>query len=101
VTGQRSNQLSYVPRLHFQQLGYVPHRMRVSQRSPVSLFFYHFAALDSISGRSGHQTGHQNCEHDNEYKFIRWVEILPMGHSLSVDTFVMNEPNCYKDAMGL
>ena len=38
MTGQRSNQLSYVPRLCFQQHGYMSHRMSVfSQNSRFSL----------------------------------------------------------------
>jgi hypothetical protein len=45
VTGQRSNQLSYVPRLHVQQLGYMSPRM-----SDFDIFalFYSAAALASI-----------------------------------------------------
>lgn len=61
VTGQRSNQLSYVPRLFFNNL-VICHIE--SERSQISLFslLYRFAALDkfrAFSDTAGHQTGHE------------------------------------------
>ena len=54
VTGQRSDQLSYVPRLFFQQLGYTSHRIKRFADFAIFALFYHFAAVDSISGFGGH-----------------------------------------------
>ena len=47
VTGQRSNQLSYVPKRYFQHLGYVSHRIR--EFAALALF-YRFAAVDWFKG---------------------------------------------------
>jgi hypothetical protein len=64
VTGQRSDQLSYVPKIVFQQLGYMSHRIKRFAVFAVFARFYHFVAADSILGvfwtPNGHQTGHQN-----------------------------------------
>ena len=55
VTGQRSNQLSYVPRLFCQQLGFyiTYNELLVSFRRFAQ--FYFAAAVDSILGSLGHQ----------------------------------------------
>ena len=55
MTGQRSDQLSYVPRLHFQQLGLMSHRMSGFAEFAIFALFYLFAGLDSISSLGGHQ----------------------------------------------
>ena len=47
VTGQRSNQLSYVPKIASQQLGICHIESSVSQLSPSFALFYRFAAADS------------------------------------------------------
>jgi hypothetical protein len=56
VTGQRSNQLSYVPGLFFHNLVICHIESSVSQLSLFRYFaiFYHFAAIDSILGLGGH-----------------------------------------------
>ena len=46
VTGQRSDQLSYVPKIVFQQLGYMSHRIREFAAFAIFALFYHFAAVD-------------------------------------------------------
>jgi hypothetical protein len=63
VTGQRSDQLSYVPKFVFQQLGYMSHRIKRFAALAIFALFYRFAAVDSILGSPwtpcGHQGGHQ------------------------------------------
>ena len=56
VTGQRSDQLSYVPRCLFRQLGYMSHRIKRFAAFALFALFYHFAAVDSILGFYRHQT---------------------------------------------
>ena len=55
VTGQRSNQLSYVPKMFFNNL--VKHSHRIKRFAAFAIFarFYLFVALDSISNLFGHQ----------------------------------------------
>ena len=54
MRGQRSDQLSYVPRLFFNNLVICHIESSVSQLSLFSLSFYLFAAVDPILGFGGH-----------------------------------------------
>ena len=54
VTGQRSNQLSYVPKIVFQQLRFISHRIKRFAVFRFLASFYLFAAADSILGFGGH-----------------------------------------------
>jgi hypothetical protein len=56
VTGQRSNQLSYVPTSLFRHLDICHIESGGSQLSLFFAWFYLFAAADSISGFYRHQT---------------------------------------------
>jgi hypothetical protein len=55
LRGQRSDQLSYVPKIVFQQLGYISHRIKRFAAFAIFASFYLFATVDSISGLFGHQ----------------------------------------------
>ena len=55
VTGQRSNQLSYVPKSVFNYLAYMSHRIKRFAGVAIFASFYPFAAVGSISGLFGHQ----------------------------------------------
>ena len=55
VTGQRSNQLSYVPKPVFQRLGYMSHRIKRFAAFAIFALFYRFGGVNSISARFGHQ----------------------------------------------
>jgi hypothetical protein len=55
VTGQRSNQLSYVPKIVFSNLAGCHIESSASHLLLFSLVSYRFAGLDSISGHFGHQ----------------------------------------------
>ena len=61
VTGQRSNQLSYVPEIAFNNLGFEP---SVSKLSLFFARFYHFAALDRAFMEDHHHR-------TDKIKFIR------------------------------
>jgi hypothetical protein len=54
VTGQRSDQLSYVPRLFFQQLRFMSHRIKRFAAFAIFASFYLFAVVDSTLGSGGH-----------------------------------------------
>jgi hypothetical protein len=54
VTGQRSDQLSYVPKC-FQHFGYMSRRIRRFAAFAIFAIFYLIAAVDTISGLFGHQ----------------------------------------------
>ncbi len=75
VTGQRSNQLSYVPKKLFQQLGLKSHRIKRFAAFAIFALFYLVVAVDSVLGfvwtPSGHQTGHQDDHCLNEIKNTR------------------------------
>ena len=71
VTGQRSNQLSYVPKLVFNNLAICHIEIRESAAFAIFALFYHFVALDSISGLFGHQAGHQNHHRNDKIKSTR------------------------------
>jgi hypothetical protein len=60
VTGQRSNQLSYVPKMFLNNLA--KHHIESRRFAAFAIFarFYLFVALDSISDLFGHQTIQRN-----------------------------------------
>jgi hypothetical protein len=49
VTGQRSNQLSYVPKMFFNNFGLTSHRIKRFAAFAIFAQFYLFVALDSVS----------------------------------------------------
>ena len=55
VTGQRSDQLSYVPKSVFSTLEYMSHRIKRFAEVAVFASLYLFAAVDPISEHFGHQ----------------------------------------------
>ncbi len=61
VTGQRSNQLSYVPRLFFNNLGYMPHRFKCFEAFALFARFYRFAVVDPIFWLSQTPNPTKNC----------------------------------------
>ncbi len=65
VTGQRSNQLSYVPKIVFNNLDLCHIESSVSQLSRVSLF-YRVAAVDPILGMIWTPTGRQTIHATTE-----------------------------------
>jgi hypothetical protein len=74
VTGQRSNQLSYVPQLFFDNFT-MSHRIRglsafaILPCSPIACFGDTIPGL--LIGKNGLQTEHQNHQPNNKIKFIR------------------------------
>ena len=77
VTGQRSNQLSYVPQIVFQQLGYISHRIKRFAAFAIFALFYHFAAVDSILGLGGHQNRHRNDRIKSTRTSRIWCPVSP------------------------
>ena len=77
VTGQRSDQLSYVPRLFFNNLGYMSHRIKRFAAFAIFALFYHFAAVDSILGFRGHHVDTtvdtKSGQHNDRIKSTRYV----------------------------
>src|SRR5579885_3512193 len=63
VTGQRSNQLNYVPRLFFNNMVICHIEFRAFAAFAIFALFYHFAAVNSVlrlrCPPRGHQTEHQ------------------------------------------
>ena len=67
MRGQRSNQLSYVPRLSFNNLDIMSRRMSIFRQVRDLAAFYLCAGPGSILGIDSSQTR----QSDNEIKFIR------------------------------
>jgi hypothetical protein len=87
VTGQRSDQLSYVPKIVFQQLGYMSHRIKRFAAFAIFASFYLFAVVDSISGFFGHQ-----MDTKLDTKFVRRNGFLSLSKiARLVSTFPVEE----------
>jgi hypothetical protein len=92
VTGQRSNQLSYVPKSFFNNLVNISHR---NKRFPAFALFYHFDAVDSISGLGAHQNHHCNDKIKSIRSNVIWCLICPLigaKFSFSVPRQIMAKP---------
>jgi hypothetical protein len=71
VTGQRSNQLSYVPRLFVQQFGDTSHRIKRFAAFAALVFFYQFRCRGFIWALVDTKVKHQIESTQQQIKSIR------------------------------
>ena len=71
VTGQRSNQLSYVPKMLFNNLEIRHIKESSSLLSLSSILSFTATLFGPITMPSGHQTGHSKTHRDNKNESTR------------------------------